>query len=61
MQSRQLVQQGREAQHTDDLTATVKEAEDATAIQETVDRSSDAQLDVGLERVRHPDTAAGNS
>lgn len=56
MRDRGLIDQGRAAQHTDDLEATVKEARDAAQTEEAVAGLDDAALDAGLERVR--DSAA---
>jgi len=58
MEKRGLIQQGREAQHSDDLQASVTEAKSAAKTSETVDAMPDAELDAALERVQHP---AGHS
>lgn len=57
MEKRQLLQQGREQQHSDDLSASVKEAKDAAQIRETVQTSDISAIDTDLERLRHSPTA----
>lgn len=52
MHDRGLIQAGREAQHTDDLQATVNEATDAARIREGVQATANADLDGYLERLR---------
>lgn len=56
MEKRGLIQQGRNAQHSDDLQASVNEAKDAVKTQETVKTMDDPAVDAQLEQLRHPGT-----
>lgn len=59
MHDRGLIQQGREQQHSDDLTATVQEAKDAAQIREQVQAMPDSALNDDLNRLRNASSPSG--
>jgi len=58
LEDRKLIAQGKAAQYTADLQASIQQARDAAVIMEQVAAMPISDVDDRLERLRHPSTAS---